>query len=215
MKYFITILIAMVLNGCALAYPLNMNEEQFLSLSQKEQMESLEKQAVLDNNLKIQRIKKQMQQKQYQHELQLQQNNQIHELYTKNRDKVAVTINDGSFKNMRRGYYIAPFELVKFEVKRVPVYSLKNNNFHHYIWVSYQDLGLYVGVKVKKQYKGIEHYISLTDQHFNKLTYAYKPAVIVIHNHWDKVINKRISFKGSFDATNLNVIVYVKNRARF
>jgi len=191
-----------------------MTKKEYGSLSKKEKLESLEKQAVLDNKLEIQRIQSQMQTKKFQHELQLQQNKQVYDFYKRNKTKIVVTISGGDFKNMRRGYYIAPFELVKNEVKRISVYSLQNNNFHHYLWVTYQDLGLHIGVRPHKQYERVDKYISSNTGYFKKLSYDYKPAVIIINHYAEKIINKNISFIGPYDANNLNVSIYVKDKRR-
>ena len=117
MKYFIYISLIVVLNGCATSYPFNMSEEQYLTLSKKQKLQSWEKQAVLNNKLKIQKMKKQMQLSKQQHELQVQQNSKIHSL--ENRNKIVVNISRGDFKYMKHGYYISPFELNKYEVKKL------------------------------------------------------------------------------------------------
>ena len=201
MKYFIFILFVIVLNGEASVYPFDMNKQQYLSLSNKEKLRSWEKYATVNDAL-------------YHHKNQYEPNNKVYDLYKTMQNKITVTITKGHFRYMKKGYYIPPFELVKYEVKRVRVYSLKNNNFHHFIWVSYQDIGLYIGIKPHKQYEIVDKYISKQSDYFNKLTYAYKPAVIVKSNRWKKGVHKKVSFKGTYNATDLNVKINLKSKKR-
>lgn len=201
MRYLIFILFVMVLNVTASVYPFDMSKKEYLSLNKSEKLKNWERYAVVNDSL-------------YHHQNQYEPNNKVYALHKDNQSKITVTISKGYFKYMKRGYYIPSFELVKYEVKKIPVYNLKNNNLHHHIWVSYQDIGLYLGIKPHKQYERKEKYISKDSDYFNKLTYSYKPALMIKNHHWRKGVNKKVSFKGTYSGTNLNVRIKLKTKKR-
>lgn len=195
MRYFIFIFIVMVLNGHANLYPFNMSKQEYYSLSGEQRLSSWEKQAALKHKIETKKMKKKYKyvQKDY-------------------NPKLVVRISEGKFKQMKKGYYILPFELEKYEVKKIPVYHLKYNTIHHHIWVTYQDLGLYLGVKAHDVYKRKEKYISRDIGFFNKHNYSFRPSIVLINNNIRKNISKRVSFKNMYNANNLKVQVELRRK---
>jgi len=184
MRYIIFIFIVIVLNSGASVYPFNMGKHKYLALSMQEKLSLWEEQAGLPKRLRYKE-------------------------YEKN---ILVDISQGDFKHMKHSYYIAPFTLAKNEVKKIPVYNKKYNTFHHYIWVTYQDTGLYLGVTPHNKYKRGNKYVSSDIDFFSKISYFNRPAIVFKNNKWRHGSKQRASFEGKYNAYNLQVRVKLQTK---
>lgn len=208
MKYFIYILIVIFLNGCYSSYPLNMTKEEYMSLSVEERIKSKEKQEALDVALEIELVKNDTIKREHKNKLELQQNELVNDLYKRTNDKITVSISEGSFRSLGNDYYIPAFEVAKYEVKKIPVYEASKNKIHHFIWVTYQNIGLYLGVKPHEKYSMLDKYISSDGKYFSKVKNSLKPAIVLRNSKWRRGENSKVSFDGFYDAYNLNIYIY-------
>ena len=161
-----------------------MSAQEYFSLNQKFKLMAWEKEANIRHGLK----------------------------YKDKEKKILVQISKGDFKHMKQGYYIPSFELKKYEVKKIAVYNKKYNTLHHYIWVSYQDMGLYLGIVPHKKYKTQSKYISQDVDYFNKVSYFYRPALLLKSPQWRGGMKNNISFEGVYNAYNLSVTIHLKTK---
>lgn len=208
MKYFIYILIVIFLNGCYSSYPLNMTKEEYMSLSVEDRIKSKEKQEALDVALEIELVKNDTIKREHKNKLELQQNELVNDLYKRTNDKITVSISEGSFRSLGNDYYIPAFEVAKYEVKKIPVYEASKNKIHHFIWVTYQNIGLYLGVKPHEKYSMLDKYISSDGKYFSKVKNSLKPAIVLRNSKWRRGENSKVSFDGFYDAYNLNIYIY-------
>jgi len=185
MRYFIIIFISLVLNANCSIYPFNLNAEEYFSLTKKQKLYLWEKQAY--------------------------QKSDYEDDFKENEfdNKMIVSITNGNFKHMKNRYHISTFEILKHEVKKIPVYDLQYNTVHHYIWVTYQNLGLYIGVKAHKQYR-TSSYILDNNDYFSKITYLNKPAIVLTPKYKRSVFSKKVSFIGMYNGRNLDVKIRFK-----
>jgi len=184
MPYSIYILILIVLNSSVFAFPFDMSAHEYYSLNQKAKLKAWEQSSNIEPRLKYKEIEK----------------------------KIRVVISKGDFRFMKQGYIIPAFELKKYEVKKVPVYNKKYNTLHHYIWVTYQDIGLYLGIKPHQQYKTLTKYNSQDVDFFNKVSYFNRAALIVKEPKWRSGSKQKVSFEGTYNAYNLDVSIYLKTK---
>jgi len=161
-----------------------MKAQEYFSLNQQSKLNAWEQQAKINKHMKYKEIEK----------------------------EIRVDISQGDFKHMKQGYIIPAFELNKYEVKKIPVYNKKYNTLHHYIWVTYQDIGLYLGIKPHKQYKNKMKYISQDVDYFNKISYFTRPVLIQKVAQWKRGSKKSVSFEGVYNAYNLSVKIYLKTK---
>lgn len=207
MKYLYLALLIFFFTGCISSYPLNLSKEEYQSLSIEEKIKVKKAQANLDNKLRIQRIKRDFELR----KLELKMDQELYNLYNKSDEKLIVSIKDGNFRYMKNGYYIEAFEIVKYEVKKIKVYDKKYHSFHHNIWVSFQETGLYFGIEPKYIFRNMNSYVSFNPNDFFRDSRQYLPYLISFNPSWQKSRNHIISFDSKYRANKLKVSIYSKD----
>ncbi len=206
--FYLLIILTLFLKGCFSSYPMNLTKEEYQQLNLQDRLILKEKQAQLDNKLRIQRVKKEQEANKQAHELALIESKKVEKLYKRSPEKLFVSITQGEIKQLKKGYFIKPFEIVPYEVKRLNVYRKNSNRVHHNIWVSFQPEGFYIGLYLPKQLQHLNSFVTANIEEFFTNSY-YHPYVIPRSQKWyfDRTYN--ITFKQHYEAKNLKVKLYL------
>lgn len=209
MKSISLLITVFLFSGCFSSYPLNLTKEEYEPLTLEKKIQLKKQQAILDNKIKIKRIEYEKQQAKFLYEKQQKEQEKLEKLYKTNRDKILVFISNGKFSKINE-YFIVPFEVKKFEVKKIKVFNKKTNRLSFYLWVSFQETGLYIGIEPKKFYKKLDSYVSVNNNDFFK-NLSFKPAIIPYSHKWFKNKKYIISYKSRYyKAQNLKVEILLK-----
>lgn len=209
MKNVSLLIVIFFFTGCFTSYPMNLTKEEYKLLSIEQKVKLKKQQTILDNKVQIKRIEYQKQQAKFLHEKQNREDEKLIRLTKINSEKLVIHINKGNFSNID-DYFIVPFELRKFEVKKINVYNKRTKRIRFYLWVSFQETGLYIGVKPRKNYKNLSSYASMNNNDFFD-NLSFKPAVIPYSYKWRKNKKYEVSFTSRYyKAQNLNVQVLLK-----
>lgn len=202
------LLIPLLFTGCFSSYPLNLSEAEYNQLTFEEKLRAKEYQTKIQHEQQLEREKTKRHQAQLQYELTLNEHKRLEKLYKKSDEILFVSITGGSFKHMKKGYYIRPFEIRPYEVKKIPVFHKKYNSVHHHIWVSYQPEALYLGVVPLKHYKHMKSYMANnSDLLFRNYD---KPYIIPRSSKWRDDTLYTVSFKDNYDAMNIKVRLFLE-----
>ena len=128
------ILTTLLFTGCA-HYPMGLNEEQWLSLSQEEQIKLQIRQSELDERKAFQREKQRVIQEQRRLEQERSENARIESLYEKSAYGDIITVNfyKGFIKKQKRNLHIQPISitLARGEHKKLKI-ALKDKKGYQY-----------------------------------------------------------------------------------
>lgn len=212
MKTIFCLLTAILFSGCLSSYPMNLSEKEYESLTLKEKVELRKEQEKFDTKLNIQRLKNQRAREKQQYELALKEQENLKQLYKNSKSKVIIFIEKGEIFGTKE-YFIAPFEIQKFEVKKIKVYDKNARYVKGAFWISFQESGLYIAVEPKSAYKSMNSYTSYTNRGFFQNLNKSKPAIIPFSYDWYKAKRYKASFKSNYkQANNIEVRVLLKNR---
>jgi len=174
-KYILLSLILIVLvYGCATRFPLGLKEEQWQALSPQQQAEYTTKQYQIDEERRKRQEEFERQREREEAEAIRLEKERILQLYRNARygDIIQVNISGGSiaFIGERKGYEPLSFDLVRGERKRISFYHHGKHITHSTdIWVAYDNNAFYFDVGDDREY---EH-------HTNKI-------VILDDGRWDE-----------------------------
>jgi len=174
-KYILLSLILIILvYGCATRFPLGLKEEQWQALSPQQQAEYTTKQYQIDEERRKTQEEYRRQKEREEAEAIRLEKERILQLYRNARygDIIQVNISDGSiaFNGERKGYEPLSFDLVRGERKRITFYHHGKHITHSTdIWVAYDNNAFYFDVGDDREY---EH-------HTNKI-------VILDDGRWDE-----------------------------
>lgn len=200
--------ICILFTGCLSSYPMNLSKDEYNMLSLQEKIELKEKQAKLNNKRNIEALKNKRQKEKYEYELALQESKRVEHLYEHSTEELFVSFSHGSFKQLPKGYFIAPFSIVPYEVKKIPVYS-KNSTYKQFdLWVSFQNEALYVGIKPPKSFKHLKSFVYSDMQKLITKSY-HKPIVIPRSRKWYREYTYKISFNNQIEAKDLHITLYL------
>ncbi len=207
--FYLLIILTFFLKGCFSSYPLNLSKEEYSQLNLQDKLKVKERQAKLDNQLRIQKVQKKREENKYAHELALIEKEKVERLYNKSDEKLYVSISNGSIKYLKKGYFIKPFEIVPYEVKRLNIYAKNSTRIHHNLWVSFQPEGFYIGLYPPKQLQHLKSFITANIDELITNSY-YQPFVIPRSQRWYLDKKYKLSFKHQYEAKNITVILYLK-----
>lgn len=192
---------------------MNLSKEEYNRLTFQEKLALKSKQTELDTKIHIERLKNERSLTRHHHELALIEQQNVQNLYNKSNEKLFVSIHNGQIKNMKNGYFIAPFEIVPYEAKKIPIYS-QNSRYKQYdLWVSFQNEGFYIAIEPPKEFKHLKSFVYSNMQKLIENAY-YKPIILPRSRKWYKEHTYDVSLKNSFEAKNLHITLYLKNEYR-
>lgn len=209
MKHLILIIfITIFYTGCFSSYPMNLSKDEYNMLSLQERITLKEKQSKLDNERKIESLRNQRQREKYEYAIALREAEKIERLYEQNNQRLFVSFHNGVIKQRSKGYYISPFEIATYEVKKVPVYT-KNSRYRQYnLWVSFQPEGFYIGVKPPKAFNHLDSFIYSNIRKLIEKSHN-KPVIIPRSRKWYKEHTYTISLHNPFNAKDLKATLYL------
>ena len=208
MRLFLLFLFPLLFTGCFSSFPLNLSEEEYNKLSFEQKIKLREYQAKLDNKRAIEQLKNQREYNQQQHDLALKMQENLQQLHQSSKEVLYVNIHSGYFDTMKKGYTIQPFTIRPYEVKKIAVYS-NSHYVHHYLWVTLQEEGFYIGITPNKNY---QHLVSYQSNSNNILKSFYPPTIIAYSPKWKREHSYIISLKNHYKAHHLKVTLFLKER---
>lgn len=158
-KYILLSLILIVLvYGCATRYPLGLKEEQWQALSPQQQAEYTTKQYQIDEERRKRQEEYWRQKEKEEAEAIRLEKDRILQLYRNARygDIIQANISDGRivFIGERKGYEPLSFDLVRGERKRISFYHHgKHITYSTDIWVAYDNNAFYFDVGADPKYE--------------------------------------------------------------
>lgn len=212
MRVLLYLAIALLFSGCFSSYPMNLTKEEYEKLSLNKRVELRKEQERLNTKIYLQRLKNQKAKEQQEYKLSLKEQENLKELYKSSNSKAIVFIQNGELFGNKE-YFIIPFEIQKFEVKKINYYDKNARYIKGSFWVSFQESGLYLAIDPKPSHKNLNSYVSYTNKDFFRNLNKTKPAIIPFSHKWYKTKIYKISFKNNYkEAKNIEVRILLKNR---